>query len=110
VLKETGAKRDLGIVAQSIDLNLGGIYCKLTKHLELFSKLQIELALPIQDATHGIVPVSVNTTAVVVRVEPEQPDPNCGDYDCALAFVGLSPEAELALARFMLQSIARSPN
>jgi hypothetical protein len=110
VLKGEGTASDIHANAQSIDLNLGGIYCLLSEYMELFTKLQVELTLPIQDGENGLMPMALNTTAVVVRIDPEHKDPECKSYDCALAFVGLSTDAELVLARYMLQAIAHSPN
>ena len=110
ILKGEGGSDDIHVNAQSIDLNLGGVYCTLSEYIELFTKLQVELSLPILDGANGIVPVALAATAVVVRMDPEQPTPGCTSYDCALAFVGLSADAELTLARYMLQAIAHSPN
>ena len=105
VLKGDTEGSGIGIKARSIDVNLGGVHCTLTRRLDLFTRLKLEFTLPIVEAERGIVNATVRATAVVVRMEPVETA-----FDCALAFVGLSADDELILARFMLQSIARQPN
>ena len=73
ILRGEGGSGDIHVNAQSIDLNLGGIYCTLPAYMDLFTKLQIKLSLPILDSANQIVPVSVEATAVVVRMDPEKP-------------------------------------
>ena len=95
------------ISATSIDLNLGGIYCTLNRHIPLFSKMEVTLELPIRDEDEELHQLEVGLVGVVVRIEPEEPDPEVTSYAAALAFVNLDPQAELALARYILQALVQ---
>ena len=96
------------IAATSVDLNLGGIYCTLSRHQPLFTKLQIGMSLTIRGEDDERRAFELALDAVVVRMEPEEPTPGCEDYACAMAFVNVSPEAELLLAKYLLQSIGEA--
>jgi c-di-GMP-binding flagellar brake protein YcgR len=104
VLKGDG---DAEIRAQSVDLNLGGIYCELDRHIPLFTKLGVQLTLPLI-LEEGKEPeeFAVSMEGVVVRVEPEEPQDGLDAYACAMAFVNMDPDSELIVARYLLQAIA----
>ena len=73
----------------------------------MFTKLAVNLRLPValhEGAEREILELPLE--AVIVRMEPEDPDPKLDHYYCALAFVNTDPDAELILARYMLQSLA----
>jgi c-di-GMP-binding flagellar brake protein YcgR len=94
-----------GFNATSVDLNLGGIYCTLDRHLPLFTKMHIGMALPVltdQGTQHTF---ELGFEGVVVRMEPEEDSDDCSGYACAMAFVNVAPEAELVLAKYLLQSL-----
>lgn len=95
------------IPARSVDINLGGIYCVLERHVGMFSKMQLELELPILDDEGGTHVFQCGFDAVVVRVEPEEPGPDGTKYKCAMAFVNIDEDVELVLARYLLQTLVR---
>ena len=94
-----------GFNATSIDLNLGGIYCTLDRHLPLFTKMHVGMALPVLDEHGTEHKFDLGFEGVVVRMEPEEPSEHCDGYACAMAFVNVAPEAELVLAKYLLQSL-----
>ena len=94
-----------GFHATSVDLNLGGIYCTLDRHLPLFTKMHVGMTLPISDEKGGEHLFRLGFEGVVVRMEPEEAEPGCDAYACAMAFVNVEAEAELALAKYLLQSM-----
>ncbi len=94
------------LAATSVDLNLGGIYCTLSGFLPLFSKLHIGLDLPVASEDGGIGRYAVTVEGVVVRIEPDAPDPSLTEHSCAIAFMNVDPDVELLLAKYLLQVIS----
>ncbi len=94
-----------GISATSVDLNLGGIYCTLARYIPLFTKIQVGMSLPVADEGGQQHMYDLVLEGVVVRMEPEEPSDGCTAYACAMAFVNLEPEAELVLAKHLLQML-----
>ena len=94
-----------GISATSVDLNLGGIYCTLARYIPLFTKIQVGMSLPVADEGGQQHMYELVLEGVVVRMEPEEPSDGCTAYACAMAFVNLEPEAELVLAKHLLQML-----
>lgn len=95
------------IGARSVDINLGGIYCTLDAYLPMFSKLEITLNLPVIDDEGVTHLFECGMEAVIVRIEPEDPDPEISDYQSAMAFVNIDEDVELVLAKYLLQSLVR---
>jgi hypothetical protein len=95
------------IGARSIDISLGGVYCTLDAHLPMFSRLEITLNLPVVDDEGVTHLLECGMEAVIVRIEPEDPDPEVHDYHSAMAFVNLEEDVELILAKYLLQSLVR---
>jgi c-di-GMP-binding flagellar brake protein YcgR len=95
------------IVAQSVDLSLGGVYCTLDRYLPVFSKFRLHLTLPLRDADGADVVEECEVQAVVVRIQPEEPLASCNSYEAALAFLGVGEHTELVLARYLLQAMLR---
>ena len=104
VLKAEG---DAEFKARSVDLNLGGIYCTLDRHVPLFTKIGIALTLPIQ-LPDEMLWCELDLEGVVVRMDPEEPRPEVTDYACAMAFVHMSEDAELVVAKYILQALVKS--
>ncbi|MFT5433901.1 MAG: hypothetical protein ACI9OJ_004611 [Myxococcota bacterium] len=97
------------LVGRSVDINLNGIYCGLNRCMPMFTKLQINLRLPVVLREGGEAEIfELPLEAVVVRMDPETPDATVDHYHCALAFVNTDADAELVLARYLLQEIAHS--
>ena len=94
-----------GFKATSVDLNLGGIYCSLDRYVPLFEKMQIAMSLPLtnEDGDEHVFPVEFE--GVVVRMEPDEPQPGTDSYACAMAFVNVTAEAELILAKYLLGTL-----
>jgi c-di-GMP-binding flagellar brake protein YcgR len=100
-------QEDDAIVAHSVDVNLGGIYCRINRYLPLFTKMGVVIHLPLlKSEEQSESPVEVE--AVLVRVEPEEAIEDCTEYFCALAFLDLPENSELTLARYILQNIMQS--
>ncbi len=94
--------------AQSVNLNLGGLYCTLDHWLQPFTKIAISLSLPISLDVDESKSVDIAVDGVVVRIEPAKREVGRTSYECAVAFVGLDEDAELAIARYLLAELVRS--
>lgn len=103
VLRSEGAA---DFKARSVDLNLGGIYCTLDRHVPLFTKVGMALSLPIQFPDE-LLWCDLDLEGVVVRMEPEDPTPGVDEYACAMAFVHISEDAELVVAKYILQALVK---
>ena len=93
--------------AHSVDLNLGGIYCALDRFVPVFSKHEVRMTLPVSLDDANPMNAELVADAVVVRMSPAHAEHGRASYDCALAFVTLSEEAELAIARYLLAELVR---
>ncbi len=93
--------------ATSIDISLGGIYCHVEAPIPLFTKVMLNLTLPLYDANDKRHVFRVPVEGVVVRMEPEDREEGRAEYACALAFLHGDPDVELVIAKFVLQQLAR---
>jgi len=82
--------------AKAVDLNLGGLYCTLDKRVELFSKMDVTLNMPVDGTVHDVM-----LEGIVMRVEED----GKGGFDAALAFTNADPKTERLLARYLLQTM-----
>lgn len=84
-----------GLKAESINISSRGLYCKVPRYVQPFSKLRIALDLPFVSREPG----KVECEAVVVRVEPDVEDPATREYRLAIYFLNLDrPSAEMVQA------------
>ena len=106
-LTAQGQSDEGAFIARSIDVSLGGIYCNVDRHIELFSKLSIALTLPLFDEHDHRHLLRIPVEGVVVRMEPEEPESGRTQYACAVSFVHPDPDIELVIAKYILQTMAR---
>ena len=81
-----------GVRAESINISTRGLYCKVTRYVQPFSKTRVCLELPFvaRDAE------ALECDGVVVRVEPDVEAPGVDEYRLAIYFLNLGHrQAEL---------------
>ena len=81
-----------GVRAESINISTRGLYCKVTRYVQPFSKTRVCLELPFVARD----PESMECDGVVVRVEPDVEAPGIDEYRLAIYFLNLGRrQAEL---------------
>ncbi|MDF1553152.1 MAG: PilZ domain-containing protein [Deferrisomatales bacterium] len=81
-----------GVRAESINISTRGLYCKVTRYVQPFSKTKVCLELPFVARD----PESMECDGVVVRVEPDVEAPGIDEYRLAIYFLNLGHrQAEL---------------
>ena len=81
-----------GVRAESINISTRGLYCKVTRYVQPFSKTKVCLELPFVARD----PESMECDGVVVRVEPDVEAPGIDEYRLAIYFLNLGlRQAEL---------------
>lgn len=81
-----------GVRAESINISTRGLYCKVLRYVQPFSKTKVCLELPFvsRDAE------ALECEGVVVRVEPDVEAPGIDEYRLAIYFLNLGHrQAEL---------------
>jgi hypothetical protein len=78
-----GEQKEEGLRAESINISSRGLYCKVRRYVQPFSKLKVALDLPFVSRDH----VTVECEGVVVRVEPDAEDSNVQEYRLAIYFL-----------------------
>ncbi len=86
-----------GVRAESINVSSRGLYCRVERYVEPFSKLKVVFELPFP----GAEPSAVECDGVVVRVEPEQETPGVRDYCVAIYFLNLGQEEAALIEEFL---------
>ena len=81
-----------GVRAESINISTRGLYCKVTRYVQPFSKTKVCLELPFVARDSE----SMECEGVVVRVEPDVEAPGIDEYRLAIYFLNLGHrQAEL---------------
>lgn len=89
--------------ATAANVSMNGVYCTVNHYLPLFEKILITFVLPekADDAYHLV----SQCEGVVVRIDPEEQEPGCSEYQVALYFNNLS-EAERNLLQTIISTYA----
>ena len=80
-----------GIFQSDIDvlnISISGVYMKIHHYVDLFTKLELRMFLPVPGSKKDVAEIDVN--GVVVRVEPPKRKPNVKDYRIAIFFPNLN--------------------
>lgn len=88
-----------GLRAESINISSRGLYCKVSRFVHPFSKLNVALDLPF--VAQGVAKVACE--GVVVRVEPEAEVPGLSEYRLAIYFLNLERHAADAIHAFLAE-------
>jgi hypothetical protein len=89
-----------GLRAESINVSTRGLYCKVPRYIQPFSKLKVALDLPF--AERG--PTTVECEGVVVRVDPERETPGAREYRLAIYFLDLDREEASVIESFLAEA------
>ena len=92
------------------DIGLGGIRAVLPRYLELFSRFELALELPIADAYSDDEIQRLQASVAVVRIEPDEEMEEGTEYDVSLSFTRIDEDAKRVIATFMLQRLLYDPN
>ncbi len=88
-----------GLKAESINISSRGLYCKVPRYVQPFSKLRIALDLPFAARESA----KVECEAVVVRVEPDVEEPPAKEYRLAIYFLNLDRGAADLIHSFLAE-------
>jgi c-di-GMP-binding flagellar brake protein YcgR len=83
-----GAEHTETVHATVANISLNGVYCTVNRYLPLFDKILITFVLP--EKSEDVYHLVSQCEGVVVRVEPEEEEPECSEYQVALYFNNLS--------------------
>lgn len=89
-----------GLRAESINISSRGLYCKVSRYVQPFSKLKVSLDLPFADGD----PVPLECDGVVVRVEPDVETPGTREYRLAIYFLDLDPASTGVIETFLAET------
>lgn len=84
------------VAVTTLNVGAGGVYVEVPHFIEPLTKLEMVLDLPTGNSS-----VRIETEAIVVRTQPERPDPSVARYQVACAFLTLSPEHREALQQYV---------
>jgi hypothetical protein len=85
-----------GLKAQSINISTRGLYCKVPRYLQPFSKLRVALDLPFVSRQSE----RIDCEGVVVRVDKEE---GAGDYRLAIYFLDLDRRSAELIGEFLAE-------
>lgn len=88
-------------ITQSLDVSASGIYCKVTKHIPLMSRVQLVLTLPGKDDDSD--PATLDVEGIVVREHPVIENGRVHHYDLAIFFDSLLPKHRRKLTQYINQ-------
>jgi len=71
-----------------LNISISGVYMKINHYVDLFTKLELRMFLPIAGSKSDVAELDVN--GVVVRVEPSKKKPDVRDYRVAIFFPSLN--------------------
>jgi c-di-GMP-binding flagellar brake protein YcgR len=87
-------------ITQSLDISASGIYCKVTKHVPLMSRVQLALSLPAKSDTGNS---TLDVEGIVVREHPVIENGRIHHYDLAIFFDSLLPRERKKLVQYINQ-------
>jgi hypothetical protein len=83
---------------ETINISASGVYFRSPRFLEPMTKLAMSLELSVPGPDEGPVTQKfVECQGLVVRVQPEQADPKCEDYEVAVFFTWIDPVGQTVL-------------
>lgn len=85
------------IVTETLNLSRLGAYCRVQKNLELMTKFNVQLLLPLKKGSRHITK-RISCTGVVVRSEPE---PQKDTFCVAIFFNDISPKDAQSISEFV---------
>ena len=88
-------------ITQSLDVSASGIYCKVTKHIPLMTRVRILLTLPGKSPDSD--PDTMDVEGIVVREHPVIENGRVHHYDLAIFFEALLPKHRKKLAHYISQ-------
>lgn len=98
----THEKRDQPVVVRARNISCSGLYCHLDRYVAPFQRLHLSMIIPLveQNRVHNEV---IQLDAVIVRVEPEEEDPDVLDYHIAVFFENVSEKDRQVIDRYVKQ-------
>ena len=87
------------------DIGLGGVRVRFDRYLELFTRFDVAMKLPISGRDEDAVLEEIAARVAVVRIEPDEEGPPDTEYDLSLSFTRLAEEQQRVIAMFMLQRL-----
>ena len=101
-INDPGAEgAQLSASIETINVSSSGIYFRSVRHLEPMTKLALHLELPVlaEDNVDETTTELVACEGLVVRTDPEVEDKACEDYEIAVFFTHIDPNAVTVLER-----------
>mgnify|MGYP003572079579 FL=1 len=101
-INDPGAEEaQLSASIETINISSSGIYFRSVRFLEPMTKLALQLELPVvgPDEVEESANELVACEGLVVRTDPEIEDPDCKDYEVAVFFTHIEPNAISVLER-----------
>jgi hypothetical protein len=89
-----------GLRAESINVSTRGLYCKVQRYVQPFSKLKVALDLPFVSQGQA----TVECEGVVVRVDPEMETPGAKEYHLAIYFLDLDRKDASLIETFLTEA------
>lgn len=92
---------------ESINVSANGVYFSLPTFIPVLTKLEINLSLPDEQSGPGRQESkNVSCEGVVVRIEPEQEEPELSKYQVACYFTSIAEEDKDFLESYILKQVA----
>ncbi len=90
--------------SESINISSGGLYCRMARPLELFTRVSLTLVFPASAAAPA--PAPVEARAVVVRCDPSNRPGKGTFYDVAVCFTDVSDSGQDIIDGFIASRAA----
>jgi len=92
--------------AVATDIGLGGVRIRFKTYLELFTRFDVSMTLPIHGEDEDDTTLQeIASLVAVVRIEPDEEGPAETEYDISLSFTRLAEDQQRIIAMFMLQRL-----
>jgi c-di-GMP-binding flagellar brake protein YcgR len=89
-----------GEQGRTLNISANGIYFESPKFIDLLTKVQLELVIPLGGPGSGK-EERITCEGVVVRVEPEHEEPGVSRYNIAVFFAYIPKSAQAVLSRYI---------
>ncbi|MFH1305279.1 MAG: PilZ domain-containing protein [Candidatus Omnitrophota bacterium] len=86
-------------ITQSLDVSASGIYCKVSRHMPVMTRVQVVLSIP--GKTRAASSMRMNVDGIVVREHPVKKDGEVQYYDVAIFFNTLLPKERKQLMQYI---------
>lgn len=107
-LEMDGAGDALTDGIETINISASGVYFRTPRFLEPMTKLAMSLELDVPDDGAAVTEKTVQCHGLVVRVQPEQEQPQCSSYEVAVFFTWIDPEGQAVLQKHIDMLVAGS--